>query len=344
MSKQTPSILDEIRSYLERFIVFSDADHSLITALWILHTRTFMESFPRAPWVTPYLYIYSETPGAGKSTFLRILRTLVYNPEIAGDITSAAMFTLIGGDEEGKPTLLIDEVDTVFNGSGAGNEALRRTLNTGYEASGYAVRKQGREAIKYSTFCPKVLAGINSLSSDLPETVKTRSIPVKLVKGHPSEIYYSFMAGPEAEALSEKLDSWIRSNGEEIISYMPKPIESMEPRAFEISFPLLQIAHALGVETEARAALIRFLAPEPPKDNPEVAMLRRIREAFDSTGHDKLFTAEIVEALGEGWNGKLLGSRLRQIGVGESTNLTMRGRKSRGYKRSDFSEVWSRYL
>ena len=341
MATKNKTILDEIRDYLERFIVFTSEEQALIVSLWILHTWTFMESFPRMPWVTPYLYIYSETPGAGKSTVLRVLKGLVFNPELAGDMTSAAMFTLI---EESRPTLLIDEVDTVFNGTGGGNESLRRTMNTGYEASGTAIRKVGKTAEKFSTFSAKILAGIKDLNSDLPETVKTRSIPLKLVKGHPRERFLAFRHGPDAEAISERIDAWIRQNGEAIIDYDPELIESMDPRAFEISYPLLQIARVLGVEVEARTALIRMLAPPLPKDRPEIAMLRQIREAFDEAGAEKLHTASILAKLGDSWNGHLLKNRLKGYVEGDTATIRINGKAGKGYFRHQFEDAWSRFL
>lgn len=340
-TKTETTILDEIASFLERFLVFQDAMYSRIIALWILHTWTFGEFFPMRPWVTPYLYIWSKTPRAGKSTVIRVARALCLNPEVSGDITSAALFKLI---ESEHPTLLIDEVDTVFNGSGEGNESFRRSLNTGYEASGTATRGVGKEVQKYSTFCAKLLAGINSLDSDLPETVRTRSIPVELVTAHPKERFYAHKAGPEAMLLAEKIDAWIRSHGEAIISYEPELIESMDPRAFEISFPLLQLAHALGVEAEIRTALIRMLAPPLPKDEPHVALLRQIREVFDEKGRDKVHTAEILEKLGDSWNGHLLKSRIKPYVVGDAENFRVNGKGGRGYRRAQFADAFARFL
>lgn len=357
MTTKTETILDTLRAFLRRFIVFESEVYELIVALWIIHTHTFMEAFPRTPWVTPYLYVWSDVPGAGKTTTIRVLTPLVYNPEAAGDITSAAMFTMIGGsseedgEKEGRITLLIDEIDTVFNGSGEGNRDLRRTINTGYEQSGYAIRKQGRVAVKFSTFCAKLLAGIADLHSDLPDTIKTRSIPIHLIKARPPERFYSFKAGPEAAELSQAISQWVRVNGEAIIDYEPEELESIDPRGFEISFPLLQLAHVLGVEEEVRTALIQLLAPPPPKDKPEIAMLRKILELFESTGRDRLFTEEITTALGEGWNGRLLASRLQAVGVHfpnptkpGATNMTIKGKRGRGYAKAQFTDAWVRYL
>ena len=128
------TILDRVQNHLTRFMQFENPAYPLLISLWAIHTHTFSESFPMTPWTTPYLYVYSETPGAGKSKLIEILEPLVLNPEKAEDLTSAAMFRLI---ESVHPTLFVDEVDTVFNG-GAKHDDLRRTLNTGYKQIGRA--------------------------------------------------------------------------------------------------------------------------------------------------------------------------------------------------------------
>jgi len=337
-------ITDAIQTYLKTYMAFPDDDQPLIVALWILHTWTFSQSFPRKPWTTPYLYVHSPEKQSGKSLLIELSESLVLNPEKVLGMTSAVLFNLI---EQRQPALFIDEVDTIW--SGAKNEELRGVLNGGYKHGGYIWRNRpgpdGPEPTKFSTFCPKLLAGIDN--GQLPDTIADRCIPIRLRRkreDQQTEIYYAFMAGPIAESLAAEIGDWVSANAEKIIDYMPKPLQGISPRAFEISMPLLQIAHALGIEKTAREALSRLLAPQPEKDSPGIALLRKIREIFDETGAEKLHTQMILERLGDSWNGKLLSNRLRPYEIEPPTIILIGNKNLRGYYRHNFDDAWGRYL
>jgi hypothetical protein len=84
--------------------------------------------------------------------------------------------------ERDHPTLLLDEVDTIWRGGGGRNDnhdGLRALLNAGNE-SGVRVPRcagpRGEQLVDFDVNCPKVLAGIGQL----PETVADRSILVAM--------------------------------------------------------------------------------------------------------------------------------------------------------------------
>lgn len=341
ISQQEPvSILDQITGYLNRWMVFSNEDHPLILALWVLHTYTFQESFPRAPWVTPYLYVNSSGPACGKTLLLDLLKPITYAARLTGDMSSAAMFRRI---EESRPTLLIDEVDTIWNG--AKHDDLRRTLNTGYKHGGSTDRVSGNTVETFSTFCPKVLAGIRDHVSEIPQTILSRSIPITLTRkssDEKRETWYSFIAEPIGEELAAIAKAWIIVNAEKIISHMPEPGYGLESRQFEISMPLLQIAHALGVEQEARDALAVLLAPEPEKELPIVTALRTIKQAYDEGEADKLYSRDLAALFG--WSTKKLSATLKPLGIDGSNTMQVDGAPAaKGYWRSQFVESWERF-
>lgn len=341
MTAKAQTIIDAILDHVRTYVHFGNPDHAIVVALWILHTWTFSPSFPRSPYTTPYLYVYSDGPESGKTRLIETIKPLCRNSEQVGSMSAAAMYSLI---EDVRPTLLIDEVDTVFRDRSSKNEDLRNTLNTGYTHNGYTFRKMGREVEKFSTFCAKLLAGIKGINVEIPETVQTRSIPIHMVKSEGRvKPRYEFQAGPLAEELADEISAWITANGEAVIDYMPEPIESMGDRAFEISMPLLQLAHALGVEQEAREALIRLLAPPKPKEKPEIAMLRTIREYFDASGLDKAYSRDLAELFG--WTTKHLSQMLKPFGIDGSNTMSLPGRKpAKGYWKSQFQDAWSKYL
>lgn len=345
MTTQTkPNIIDQISDYTCRYMAFADQDQPLIIALWTLHTWTFSETFPRKPWTTPYLYVHSAQKQSGKTLLIDLLESIVLNPERTVDMSSSVLFRLI---EAVQPTLFIDEVDTIW--SGARNEALRGILNGGYKHGGYVWRTEALEPRKFATFSPKLLSGIDN--GQLPDTVRDRSIPIKLQRKTPDskvEIYYSMDAGPEAETLTGLISAWVDTNGKRISEYRPAPIEDINPRAFEIAFPLLQIAHTAGCEPEARAAMSRLLAPQPDKDTPEVSVLRSIRTLFDDTGASKLHTQTILDRLATdmdgSMNGKKLGTILALFDISGSNTMIINNYRAKGYNRYQFKDAWERYL
>src|SRR5438477_51952 len=98
-------------------------------AVWIVHTYVFEMRD-----VTTYLGIESPEKRCGKTTLLNVLDRLVNRPVLASNISSPAFFRVI---EELRPTLMIDEADTVLHR----NDELRGILNSGYKRkTAYVVR------------------------------------------------------------------------------------------------------------------------------------------------------------------------------------------------------------
>jgi hypothetical protein len=336
------TITEEIATYLNRFMAFKDNDQPLAIALWVLHTHTFGDSFPFGPWTTPYLYVHSSESRSGKTTLIELLEPLVLNAERATDMTSSSMFRLI---ETVQPALFVDEVDAVFNG--AKNEGMRGVLNGGYKRGGYVWRTTGGEPEKFNTFCAKLLAGIDN--GQMPETVHSRCLPIHLRRMEnvaDRETYYPWLAGPDSEALGAAIVEFIREYGQKgNLQYLPKPIEGINPRNFEVVMPLLQIAHYLGIEDTAREAFHRLFTTVAVRETTETIVLRRIKELFDTRNTDRLHSATICAELEGGWNGKLLAKRITEpLEIGSPTVFTTDGRTSRGYYRWQFETAFKAYL
>ena len=88
-------------------------------------------------------------------------------------------------DESNPPTMLLDEVDTIYSNKGGDAEAenTRRFLNAGYKRGAKFLKCVGQGADinvkELPAFCPKALAGIDRC---LPDTVLDRSLPIELVR------------------------------------------------------------------------------------------------------------------------------------------------------------------
>ena len=127
-------ILNTVLAYLRRFVVYPSEHAAVAHALWIAHTHCMdaWESTPRIAFLSP-------EPGSGKSRALEITETLVPAPVQAVNVSAAYLFRKIS---EGRklPTILFDEIDTVFGPKAKENEEIRGLLNAGHRKGAIAGR------------------------------------------------------------------------------------------------------------------------------------------------------------------------------------------------------------
>src|SRR4051812_46293826 len=124
MDSAKPRHLDKLLSTIARYVVCSE-EQRLVIALWIVHAHCVHE-FEQ----TPYLAITSPEKQCGKSRLLELIAMLVPKPWMVVTPTETVTFRYIHGS---RPTLLLDEVDTIFNPKSADRyEGLRAILNAGH--------------------------------------------------------------------------------------------------------------------------------------------------------------------------------------------------------------------
>ncbi|MGE5621182.1 MAG: hypothetical protein ACM3U0_01280 [archaeon] len=237
-----PNILDRIKKHIKKYIYFADERiYSLMTVFAAL-THSY-EPFDRIP----YLWLNGQK-GSGKTTLMSVVSDLVNNPIICANISTAALFRLV--DEE-RPTLFIDEAE-ILDKRNATNHDILQVLNSGYERSGNVVRVIQYEPVTYSTYCPKVIAGINKLHP----TIMDRCVKIEMKKSPNGVIPYI----KTEEHLSE-----IKALKNELILSLPKIASGIElfrnsteyeeirltikNRDFDRWFPLLAIAYSLKTES-----------------------------------------------------------------------------------------------
>jgi hypothetical protein len=355
-----------IERFIKRYVALPNEEMALVLALWVLHTWMFHDPAwesemrrmveldetgiadnsrnlrsPHMPHTTPYLYVYSPEKQSGKTRLIEVLAELVHNPMRASDMSNAVLFRSIGLR---RPTVLLDEADTIW--SGQTNEELRATVNSGYKYGGATWRIAGEEPVEFSTFCPKLMAGIDN--GLMPDTIRDRSIPIALKRkkrGQEVQPFYSFDVEAEATEIADIIAEWIKDRRMEIAQARPKPIKEISDRAWEISFPLVSIAEAISANmgSNARKAIVGLLAQNEPGLSPQQQLLSDIRDMFNEREVERLFTRDILERLGGRWNGKLLGNRLRPFGIKIKT-IRIGNETQQGVYREEFEDAWSRYL
>jgi hypothetical protein len=115
------AVLNAVHAFLGRFVAYPSEHAQIAHVLWIAHTHL-MDAWES----TPRLAFLSPEPASGKTRALEITELLVPNPVEAINVTPAYIFRKVGDQEKGRPTILHDEIDTVFGPKAKENEEIRQ--------------------------------------------------------------------------------------------------------------------------------------------------------------------------------------------------------------------------
>lgn len=342
----------DIREFIRRFVVVRDSELTVLV-FWVIHTYA-MDVVSQ----TPYLAVTSPEKQCGKSRLLEILELLVNEPWPTVLPSEAIVYRRVAATQ---PTLLLDETDAIFNPRTADkHEGLRALLNAGHRRGAKVSRclNGGGDLVEFSTFCPKVLAGIGTL----PDTVTDRSVPIRMERKSRQEPVERFIRRDEesrAEKLRERIGEWVDAQLSSLAHARPVMPDELSDREQEGCEILVAIADAVGEGSSARRALIELLAVDrlDSVENMRIRLLRDIRAVFGNRkrGSTKGILRglyEIEEAPWEsyyqrGLEAKDLASLLKPYGIKSTTIRTkVDGSPAvrKGYKREQFEDVWSRYL
>lgn len=345
-------LLDEIESFLSRFVAYPSEHARIAHVLWIAHTHR-MEAWES----TPRIAFLSPEPGSGKSRALEVTELLVPRPVHAVNTTPAYLFRKVA-DEAGTPTVLYDEIDTVFGPRAKDNEEIRGLLNAGHRKGAVAGRCVVRGNIvdteELAAYCAVALAGLD----DLPDTLMSRSVVVRMRRRAPDEFVEPFrhrLHAPEGVALRDALGEWSASSPAGDWPVMPNGVEDRDADVWEA---LLSVADTAGGEWPERArcaavTLVTAAKSAPPSIG--VRLLEDLRKVFSDSDEDHLFTEDILDALiamelapwadirGKSLDARSLARRLAKYEVKPRT-VRVGDRTSKGYARADLADVWSRYV
>ena len=338
---------------LGRFIVYPSEHAHLAHALWILHTHLMdvWESTPRIAFLSP-------EPSSGKTRSLEVTELLVPNPVEAVNVTPAYLFRKVGDDGE-KPTILFDEIDTVFGPKARENEEIRGLLNAGHRRGAVAgrcvVRGKIIETEEIPAYSAVALAGIG----DLPDTLLSRSVIVTMRRRSPDEKIEPFrrrVHTPEGEALRSSIAAWADTVRPQIEDVWPEIPEGIADRDADVWEPLLACADAVGGDwpVRARAAAVAMVAAS--KTSTPSLGIRLLADLKTVFGDAEVMTTEtIITALtkleespwgdlhGKPLNARGLAQRLHRYEV-SSTTVRIGELVAKGYKREDLHNAWVRYL
>jgi hypothetical protein len=352
---QGDKTLLEVYSYIGKFVVYP-SDHARVAhTLWIAHAHLMdeWESTPRIAFLSPEY-------GSGKTRALEITENLVPNPVHAVNASSAYIFRRISRD--GLPTILFDEIDTIFGPKAKENEELRGVINAGHRRGAIAGRcaLRGKEVLteELPAYAALAVAGKGSL----PDTILSRSVVVKMRRRAPSESVEAYRRRAHAtqgHEIRDRLAAWASTLAGKLCDVWADMPHGVEDRNADVWEALLTVADAAGGEWPRRARVAAVtLVTESQQTTPSlgVRLLADLRTIYGD--REEMTTSNILSSLcaldespwvdfkGKPIDARLLSRLLNQYGISSKTIRFGSGQKdvAKGYKREDLHDPWSRYL
>ncbi|WP_370499768.1 DUF3631 domain-containing protein [Mycolicibacterium sp. jd] len=348
--------LQALATFLARFVAYP-SNHALVAhVLWIVHCW-FMDAWES----TPRIAFLSPEPGSGKSRALEVTEPLVPRPVHAVNTTPAYLFRKVS-DEAGRPTILYDEIDTVFGPKAKDNEDIRGMLNAGHRKGATAgrcvIRGKNVETEELPAYCAVALAGLD----DLPDTIMTRAVVVRMRRRAPDEHIEPWrlrVNGGEAEKLRNWLAAWAVSVADRLTGdFWPDIPAEVTDRDADVWEALLAVADLAGGDwpERARVAAVALVAASKQRaPSVGVLLLRDIRTVLSKANGDGMATEHLLAELnemdespwstirrGEPMDSRGLSQRLNKYGISSKQHVGDRG--VRGYTRAQFEDAWKRYL
>ncbi|MDQ3455542.1 MAG: DUF3631 domain-containing protein, partial [Actinomycetota bacterium] len=351
-------MLDDVRSWLSRFIcTLHDSDLDLL-ALWAAASHLVQETY-----TSPRLVLDSPVPGSGKTTVLEHFERLCLKAVQMASLSSPALLTRML--HAGMRTVLIDEADRCLHPDKEGVAELLAVLNSGYKRGAtrpvLVPSKDGWTVAEMPTYCPVVMAGNNPR---LPEDTMTRTIRVLLLPdldGAVEESNWEALDG-DARDLGRQLGDWAEQVREQVKANRPPLPPGITGRARERWSPLKRVAVAAGGRWPAVVDRLALRDKEQQDMDREDGMLRErpavtlLRQLYEVWPNDEPFTptstllASLIAVHPDDWGpagpfGKALtaqrlGRMLAQSYAINSTRQASTG--PRGYARVRLATAWRR--
>jgi len=209
------------------------------------------------------------------------------------------------------------------------------------------------KAVKFSCWCPKVMAAIGRL----PETLADRCIVIRMQRKMWDE-ECDWVRNLDATVIVRKCARFVRDHAGSIASARPQIPESLNDRAADIWEPLLALADLAGGDwpNKARTAAVG-LNKGAQESSPIGTLLLDIFSVFMFSRQERMFSRALVEGLNarfrdrpwmEGLKGKPATERWLSIQLRpyEMRPRAMRigDERAKGYVLEEFTDVFRRYV
>ena len=344
-------LLDRILKFYLRFAIlpFEAAAHAVVA--WVAHSHL-MEAWDS----TPRLAFLSPEPGSGKSRAMEIAALFSPRAIEAANATTAALIRAID-DPAGTPTFFIDEIDTIYGQNGKGDELLRGFINAGHRRGGGVLRCEASNddwaPTLRSSYAAIAMAGIGNL----PDTILTRSVIIRMRKRAPDENVEPYRHRDHAHlghALRDELAQWAQQVAAKAGTLRPALPPAIVDRNADVWEPLIVIGDLAGGAwaQRIRDAAVQFVVRAKKQTQPSlgVQLLADIRACFGNK--DRLSSADLVALLLQDLEASWRDLKLDQVKLAKmlaqydiKPDSIRTGQSTpRGYRVEWFHDAWKRYL
>jgi Protein of unknown function (DUF3631)/Primase C terminal 2 (PriCT-2)/Bifunctional DNA primase/polymerase, N-terminal len=361
-------LLRDINNRIRRHVVCSH-DVSLAASLWVMFSWVHDEIAV----YSPILLVTSPAPECGKGQLLGLIKYLAPRAMKSVDISKSALYRSI---MRWHPSFIIDEFDTVLASKDADKSELRAVINAGHTRGDGVIRCITDEHTPelFHKFAPKALGMIGRR---MPASTLSRCIILELIRRTDAEKIDPFNHEDDSGLadLRRRLLRWSLDNQEALREVRPAMPDGFSNRRGDNWRFLIAIADACaGVEEWGEKARIAAANLESENDavgteirllidikrirdeNPELAaagcilsaklveLLKADEEApWAGWSHGKGLTQNGLATLLSGGGGR---GRAKRAGYGiqSSTVHPAKDVQGKGYKWSQFEDIWERLL
>ena len=272
-------------------------------------------------------------------------------------VTTASIFRFI--EKYPGVSLLFDDGEGYIRGD---NRDMMSILDSGHDRAGASVLRcvgDNYEPRDFSTWAPKAIGKIIEKGNDLPASLKTRSIIIRMKMKRSDEVVDDLTRADETKLKKEraqKIARWVSDHRVALRQAEPEIPPSLYNRARDNWKPLLAIAEVAGGEWPQKARRAANLFNGEKEDTTEgIMLLRDCKLVFGE--RDKMSTNDLCASLnrleegpwrdmggdGFGINAKGLGKLLGPFGI-TSENIRFGDKVLKGFQRGQFEDTWARYL
>jgi Protein of unknown function (DUF3631)/CHC2 zinc finger len=343
-----PKLVRKLEMFLQKRVILPTG-LAFVIALWMIGTYL-SEVFD----CYPYLCITSPTKRCGKTLLAELIGLVSARSKTTVNISEAALFRMI---ETFRPTIVMDEAETLSNRKSERAQFLLSLLNAGHRKHANVIRCVGPDhtPTEFPVYCPKVLLAIGNL----PDTFRDRSIIVAMRRRRKDEMVARYryrevsQKGRRRAALAQV---WAAAHRKEVeAEYLNQTIEFLEDREADNWAPLFSIA-AVAVPyrlEELKRAAIRLGSAKNAldvDDSDSVRLLSDLRQVFSSRDSKAVSTDRLISKLKsldespwEDLTPIKLARTLKPFNV-SSRQLWINERNIRGYQLDDLKPVFDSYL
>ena len=224
-------LVSDLTKWIDGYMFLDDPRVALVAALWAINTWVF-ERFDACP----YLCVTSYTMAAGKTRLMELLAMVSRNPHLIASMTPAAMLRMIE-QADSKTTLFFDQAETL---SGSSGRVLKNFMEIGYRrGQTVTTAVSGGRLQEFQVYCPKCFA----VTGELTETLRHRSIEIRLEQGEPILEFYDPAAKRDGAAIVEQIKALLRERWSKT-----NPPAFLGPREAEIWASLFSVAAVLNLD------------------------------------------------------------------------------------------------